>query len=333
MAASHTRRTGDDARRDEDGAATAPQQSTEPASCATSTQAGMGRQQGRGSSMAAKAAEVAEGRHGAASDAQGARGGALSTARRHVHEERDAVDTSSSAEDSSNCSSTSVHGSSTVRGEMAGQAKRRQGRRVSEGESGARTEPRREIAGSSSAAAALNAGESSAATKEKTVGGSVNTGNTETELIREQRRMLLRHDIRRDAGKKGARRARYGTIPPVTRGWLEARRVTGGLRWPYTWKRRAAVGAEAARRAPNAGRSEARDALRRASAQSGAYNYEERTRPQRSADAAGERGRRTASTERRPGRGAGKAPMRRMIRMGELGVRAVADIAARETET
>ena len=93
------------------------------------------------------------------------------------------------------------------------------------------------------------------------------------------------------------------------------------------------MGAEAARRAPNAGRSEARDALRRASAQSGAYNYEERTRPQRSADAAGERGRRTASTERRPGRGAGKAPMRRMIRMGELGVRAVADIAARETET
>jgi hypothetical protein len=39
--------------------------------------------------MAAKAAEVAEGRHGAASDGQGARGGALSTARRHVHEERD----------------------------------------------------------------------------------------------------------------------------------------------------------------------------------------------------------------------------------------------------
>ena len=32
-------------------------------------------------------------------------------------------------------------------------------------------------------------------------------------------------------------------------------------------------------------------------------------------------------------RGAGKAPMWRMIRMGELGVRAVADTAARETET
>ena len=41
------------------------------------------------------------------------------------------------------------------------------------------------------------------------------------------------------------------------------------------------------------------DALRRASAQSGAHNYEERERKTRRADAAGERGRRTASTERR----------------------------------
>ena len=42
----------------------------------------------------------------------------------------------------------------------------------------------------------------------------------------------------------------------------------------------------------------------------------------------------TASTERRrPERQAGTAPMRRMIRMGELGVRAVEDTAARAEET
>ena len=88
-----------------------------------------------------------------------------------------------------------------------------------------------------------------------------------------------------------------------------------------------------ARRAANAGRSEVRDALRRASAQSGAHNYEERERKTRRADAAGERGRRTASTERRqPERQAGIAPMRRMIRMGELGVRAVENTAAREED-
>ena len=155
----------------------------------------------------------------------------------------------------------------------------------------------------------------------------MNTGNTKEGLIREQRRLLLRQNVQRDAGKKGARRARYGK-----RAWLEAQQVPGRLRWPHAWKRR--LEAATARRAPNAGRSEVRDALiRRARAQSGAYNYEERTRAKRSEDAASDRGRRTASTEwRRPERNAGKAPMRRMIRMGELGVKAVGDAAAREAE-
>ena len=329
------RHTGDGAQRPEEVTEDARHRPLELASCAASTCARWDRQQHRDSNMAAKAAEADHRRQREASGGSGQRDDVQRAPRAHVQEEREKGGSSSSSMGSSStsCNNTRVHGAHKEGGETAGRERRQQGRQANAAEQWARTRPRGGDEGGSGAAAARTAGESRAATKEKPVGGSVNTGNTETELIREQRRIILRHDIRRDAGKKGARRARYGTIPPVTRGWLEARRVTGGLRWPYTWKRRAAVGAEAARRAPNAGRSEARDALRRASAQSGAYNYEERTRPQRSADAAGERGRRTASTERRPGRGAGKAPMRRMIRMGELGVRAVADIAARETET
>ena len=54
-------------------------------------------------------------------------------------------------------------------------------------------------------------------------------------------------------------------------------------------------------------------------------------------EAAGERERRTASTERRrPARHTGAAPMKRMIRMGvmgELGVRAVEQTAARAEDT
>jgi hypothetical protein len=222
---------------------------------------------------------------------------------------------------------------------MAGREGWQQGRQANAAEQWARTRPRGGDESGSGAAAARTAGEHSAATKEKPVDGSVNTGNTETECIREQRRITLRQDIRRDASKKGARRARYGALPPVTREWLAAQRGPDGLRWPHAWKRRPT--AAATRRTPNAGRSEARDALRRARALSGAHNYEERERKARRAEAAGERERRTASTERRtasterrrPARHTGAAPMRRLIRMGELGVRAVEQTAARAADT
>ena len=99
-------------------------------------------------------------------------------------------DSSSSNMDNSstNCNNTSVHGAHNEGGETAGRERWKQGRQANADEQGARTRPRGEDEGSSGAAAARTAGERSAATKEKPVDGSVNTGNTETEYIREQRR-------------------------------------------------------------------------------------------------------------------------------------------------
>ena len=94
------------------------------------------------------------------------------------------------------------------------------------------------------------------------------------------------------------------------------------LRWPHAWKRRQWLEGAETRGAPNAGRSGAREALRRASARSGEYNYEERTRPKRSAEATtheraraedGEYGAAASGAER--GQGADAAHDIRMIRI------------------
>ena len=298
MTAGQAERTGGGARRADGKDEEVTRRPSEPMSCAASTTEGMGRQQGRDSSMAATATGMDDKRCSEVRTADGARGGAQSERRRRESGENSGAGSSSTgADSSSNCSSTNVHGTHTERSETADRTVWRQRRTADEAEHGARTVPRREAEGSSSTAAAQAAGESSTATTGKPVDGSVNNGTIETEHIREQRRLLIRSDVQRDVDKKEARRAQYGVLPPVTRGWLEAQQVPGGLRWPHAWKRRPAVAT--ARSAPNAGRSEVRDALRRASARSGAHNYEERERKTRRADAAGERGRRTASTERR----------------------------------
>ena len=232
------KRAGNGAQRLEDGDTAERHRPLELASCAASTGARWDRQQHRDSNMAAKAAEADHKQQREVSEGSGQRDDVRRAPRAHVQEEREEGDSSSSnmGSSSTSCNNTRVHGAHKEGGEMAGRERWQQGRQANAAEQWARTRPRGGDESGSGAAAARTAGEHSAATKEKPVDGSVNTGNTETECIREQRRITLRQDIRRDASKKGARRARYGALPPVTREWLAAQRGPDGLRWPHAWK-------------------------------------------------------------------------------------------------
>ena len=106
--------------------------------------------------------------------------------------------------------------------------------------------------------------------------------------------------------------------------------MPGGLRWPHAWKRRPAVGRTAAARTERgaqrgAGRAPARERAERGVQLRGTERQNaESGRGGRAREEDREHG--AAAT----GRHAGAAPMRRMIRMGELGVRAVEHTAARD---
>ena len=188
----HDGRTGDGAQRTDEDAEGTGHRPLELVSCAASTHARWDRQQQKDSNMAARTAEAEDTQQGEASDGSSERGDVPRAKRAHVQDESEQEDSSSSNMDNSstNCSNTGVHGAHQERSETAGRERKKQGRQANEAENGARTRPRDEDGGGSSTAAARTAGESSAATTEKPVDGSVNTGNTEAERIREQRRII-----------------------------------------------------------------------------------------------------------------------------------------------
>ena len=119
--------------------------------------------------------------------------------------------------------------------------------------------------------------------------------------------------------------AHYGELAQVSDGWLAGHRVATGLPWPHTWKRRK-KGAEAEGaddRAATGERSTARSTLRRTAARDPELSYFPAKRRKVAGEKTGKRKREGEPQEADGKRDGKQGGLKRLIRMGEHGVKAI----------
>ena len=124
-------------------------------------------------------------------------------------------------------------------------------------------------------------------------------------------------------GVRKRRREQYGELAQVRAGWLAAHRVERGLLWPHTWKKRkkGSAGVEAVGYELTEERSTVRSNLQRQAARDPELSYFP-GKKRRKGPAAQSPAEATTAKKARTGSGQ-HGGLKRLIRMGEQGVRAI----------